>query len=157
MIRSIIFDIYGTLIDIKSDETIDNPLWKNLLKPYKLSGELPTQNILREFYLKSCDIEMKKYNSKYPDIEIREVFKKIVHKFLHVKYHNDSYFVDELTWEFRKLSTIELTLREGATKLLQTLKEKEYLLGIISNTQDGFTWGELENFKINSEGLEFEI
>ena len=100
MIRSIIFDIYGTLIDIKNDETIENLLWADLLKPYQLSDKLPTPIDLREFYLESCSIEMKKYKTKYPDIEIREVFKKIVHKFLNKKYHNDSYFVDELTGNF---------------------------------------------------------
>ena len=33
MIKAIIFDIYGTLIDIETDEGEDSKLWKELLVP----------------------------------------------------------------------------------------------------------------------------
>lgn len=130
---AILFDLYGTLIDIRTDESKDS-FWKKFANETKIYKEYDYLK-LKEKYLYLC----KHYEKFSEEIELLEVFK-------------DLFFADETTARrialiFRRLSRKYYRLYFGAKKLLKKLK-KNYKIYLLSNAQSCFTIDEMTKLGI---------
>lgn len=128
--KNIMFDLYGTLIDINTDEE-GISFWIKLNKKYKYSNNFLN---LKNDYLKECMILEKDKE----EIEILDVFKKLF----------SNYDSKDVALYFRKISTKYIKLYKNVVKLLKELKKKGYKLYVLSNAQASFTIPEIKKLKI---------
>ena len=128
--KSIMFDLYGTLINIRTDEENDK-FWKNLaLNTMQYKKFNPVT--LKKEYLKLCY----KYSIVKEEIELLDVFKEL--------YSVNEEEAREIALAFRGLSTKYIKLYRGAKTLLKHLKEQGFKVYLLSNAQEVFTMHELE-------------
>ena len=131
---ALLFDLYGTLIDIYTDENSDLFWNKFCNKTKKYTKYNPME--LKSLYKETC-FELSKEKE---EIEIRDVFKKL--------YNVSDPKIEKICLKFRKLSTGYINCYGGAKKLLAKLKENNYKLFVLSNAQEAFTTNELKKLKI---------
>ena len=125
MYKNYIFDLYGTLIDINTDEDYED-LWIEMADFYSMKTASYDAKELKETYHKLCKEEEKKLIKKYKnithhEIDIHNVFKKL-YTLKGVKVSTSS--VSATAQYFRILSTKYVRLYDGAEEFLISLKEK---------------------------------
>ena len=78
MYKNYIFDLYGTLIDINTNEWNVN-LWKKMQEFYAFHGAVYKTADLKREYFRICEEEEKKMSDKYdyPEIKVENVFMKL--------------------------------------------------------------------------------
>ena len=146
--KVIVFDVYKTLIDIESDE-------RNIKTYNFISSWLSYKGLhikpkdLRKLYKEITKQEILSNNELYPDIDIKNVFKKIL-LCLTKKGENDEYEKDavEMGLLFRILTTKSLTIYPETLPVLETLHNDKVRLAVLSNTQRLFTLPEFRKFDI---------
>lgn len=144
MYKNYVFDLYGTLIDINTDEWSDD-IWKKMAVLYGYKGASYTYEELHNEYGRLVEKEKKSAHRRHKDysvidIKIEKVFKTLfTQKGVKVtKAH--VLFVAEA---FRCYSTKYIKLYDGVIDLLDTLKEKGKKIYLLSNAQRSFTENEL--------------
>ena len=144
MYKNYIFDLYGTLIDIRTDEW-QTALWKKLALLYGYHGASYTYRELGAQYGKLIENEKKRVHKRHPeytviDIKIDKIFRRLF-TFKGVRPSKSQVlFIAEA---FRCYSTKMLKLYDGVTDLLDTLKAKDKKIYLLSNAQLSFTIHEL--------------
>lgn len=144
MYKNYIFDLYGTLIDIKTDEYSNN-FYKKYAKWLRKNGYPYEWKRFRKIYL---DIE-NKYRAKAkdmgkfsnPEIDIRDVFEEILNL---KKFRTDEEIVNNLCENFRNISVVYRLLYPDTIECLECLQNKGKKIYLLSNAQRSFTWQELE-------------
>lgn len=150
-----IFDLYGTLIDINTDENAIS-FWKKIADIYSCYGADYTPAGIREKYLELCAMEEKKLQKKngspYPEIKLEKVFKAL---YIKAENRHDTAFnprLEELTVfvanAFRTLSEKYLKLYPGTMKVFDELKKAGKKIYLLSNAQAVFTVPEMERLGI---------
>ncbi len=142
MYKAIIFDLYGTLLDIHTDES-QTLLWDKMAYLYGMKGAHYTAEELQEGYLSHVSLLMDKRRAKgvdYPDIDIIKVFKHL-YKVKNAKVTKQD--LVETAKFFRLLSLDYVKPYPGAIELLEYLKEANYKILLLSNAQESFTMDEL--------------
>ena len=134
-----IFDLYGTLVDIHTDES-DTAIWEKLAMFYGYYGALYEAKELKERYetlVKSSEAELKKKIEKSdadvqfaisyaheasPEIHIEDVFEKLYEE----KSVNPTKELSVHTGQFfRVMSTEYIKLYPGTKEMLKELKKAE--------------------------------
>ncbi len=144
MYKNYIFDLYGTLIDINTDEWCDD-LWKKMAILYGYKGAHYTYDELNDEYLKLVSLEKVAVRKRHPeynvvDIKIEKVFKKLfTQKGVKVTKAQVAFVAEA----FRCYSTKYIKLYDGVIDLLDTLKAKGKKIYLLSNAQRYFTENEL--------------
>lgn len=141
MYKNYIFDLYGTLVDINTDEE-SNILWEKLSLFYTLKGAEYNSETLKNRYKELVKEKLSTIKDiEYPDFQLTEVFEKLYLD----KHINPS---DELIFNtaqfFRVLSIKYLKLYDGVIELLDKLKEKGKKIYLLSNAQSVFTFYEMK-------------
>ncbi|WP_106764968.1 HAD family hydrolase [Pseudoruminococcus massiliensis] len=151
MYKNYLFDLYGTLVDIHTDEG-KKSLWhsfKNLLAMY---GAKYKTKELQSKYNELCEKAKKavpatKYTNE-PELELIDVFKGLVTE-------KGAECSDELAAflaaSFRAMSLKYIKLYDGALDLLRSLKEAGGKVYLLSNAQSSFTKPELKLLGIYDE------
>ncbi len=142
-----IFDLYGTLIDINTNEW-DIKLWKKLAILYAYKGAVYTPREINREYCRLVDEEKKRVHKRHPeysviDIKIEKVFRKL---FLQKGVKVGARDIREICTAFRCFSTKYIKLYDGVIDLLDTLKAHGKKIYLLSNAQRGFTENELNMF-----------
>ena len=143
-----LFDLYGTLIDIRTDE-YDAKTWKTWLK------YLNTQNIAHPRYRK-CRRDFYRLEKKYieeakskGDFKCPEIDYCDIYRDMFAAYGNKD-LSDELilkaAYAFREASRSYMKLFPGVKEFLSALKNNGKKIYILSNAQASFTWPEIHNF-----------
>lgn len=140
------FDLYGTLIDIRTDEKKPS-LWRGLARCYSLGGAPYAPSELRECYLALCAEETAALAKKSGlgedevEIELRHVFRRLyAEKGVRVSAAR----LDDTAIAFRALSyTSTPRLMPGARRTLDGLRQRGARLFLLSNAQSCFTVPEL--------------
>ncbi len=143
MIRNFIFDLYGTLADIHTNEK-SAYLWNKMAAFYTSLGANYDGKELRKEYLRLCALEVEKTRAQvggaYPEPEIRHVFRELMTK---KGVTPTSEMVDYLAMTFRILSRKYLRLFPYVTEILAGIHEKGGRVFLLSNAQHAFTMPEL--------------
>ena len=149
--QNCIFDLYGTLVDIHTDETLPR-LWEELADWYREHGAAYTPEELREAYFRTVrDMERgavllrNDAHEAHPEIRIEKVFLKL---FLDRGVDAEPSLAVRAGERFRKLSLIYIRLYDGAVRLLKTLRANGQGVWLLSNAQRIFTAYELRSLGI---------
>lgn len=140
---TVIFDLYGTLLDIHTDEEKAD-LWEKMAHFYRIYGAHYTPETLKVAYKKQVAALMDKLIKKgvdTPDIDILKVFKRLFRAY-DVKVSQQT--LRETARLFRILSLSYVKPYPGAIALLEVLKAQSFKILLLSNAQHAFTMDELK-------------
>ena len=141
MYKNYIFDLYGTLIDIRTDEE-SQKVWDEYAawlteRGMKYTGE-EVHLVYSEETAKLVAVE-----SEYEHKEI-----DLLPVFTYICRNKKPSVTDEEIWEagekFRIFSTSFIKLYDNSKKVLESLKQAGKNVYLLSNAQRIFTWQELE-------------
>ncbi|MBM6861524.1 HAD family hydrolase, partial [Clostridium saudiense] len=140
MYKNYIFDLYGTLVDINTDEN-KVELWEKLSLFYSLKGAIYGAEELKNTYLEKVknEIELIK-DSKYPDFPLEKVFYSLYED---KGITASDEIVEDTAQFFRVLSINYINLYDGVIELLEKLKAKGKKIYLLSNAQRVFTLFEM--------------
>lgn len=151
MYETCIFDLYGTLVDIHTDEERET-LWEKLALFYGYYGAFYGAEELREaFHRTVAGMERADEGRRadayeaFPEIQIERVFRKL---FLDRGIEADWPLAVHAGQFFRVLSTDYLRLYDGVKELLRLLKKRGKRLYLLSNAQKIFTEYEIRALDI---------
>lgn len=148
MYKNYIFDLYGTLIDIKINEN-KRYLYDKMSEFYAFHNAFYTPAEFKSEYKKLCKKEASKVKKlsgiEYPDIKIENVFLQL---FKNKGIDADIDLAIHAGRFFRIISTKYLKLYDGVIELLDTLKKKNKKIYLLSNAQSIFTEPEMKVLKI---------
>lgn len=144
MFKNYVFDLYGTLIDINTDEW-SNDLWEKLSVLYGYRQAHYTPEEIRVAYGRYVQLEKDRVHKRHPqyreiDINIEKVFRKLFSAKGVKCTAKDIRFI---CTAFRCYSTVYIRLYDGVLDLLDTLKAKGRGIYLLSNAQRSFTENEL--------------
>lgn len=146
-----LFDLYGTLVDIHTDE--DRPgFWKALCGVFADLGgsDIPGANELQRRYLALVRAEEALLTrtageDACVEIELRRVFSHLLSE---MKIDPSDAVVDRLAVRFRALSTTHIRAYAGASSLLDDLRARGSRVILLSNAQSCFTLPELRSLSL---------
>ncbi|MDO4198747.1 MAG: HAD family hydrolase [Erysipelotrichaceae bacterium] len=147
---NLIFDLYGTLIRIHTDEDTKD-LWHKLSLFYGYHNAVYKPEELRKKYLKHKKELLKVSHKKdeYPDLPINPVFERL---FIDKGVKEN---VKELSVEaarlFRLCSTEYIELYPHVHEGLKMLKDAGYHLYLLSNAQAAYTVNEIKMFELDKD------
>ena len=145
MYKNYVFDLYGTLVDIRTNEE-SVYLWKKMCAFYACHGTHYTVRELKQSYKKHCEQEklgLKKYD--FPEIDITKVFKALFND-KGVEVSDD--VVRTACEFFRIISCKFVKLYDGVIDLFEELKAKGKKIYLLSNAQEAFTYPEIVSLGI---------
>ena len=151
--RHCIFDLYGTLVDIRTDERSPR-LWARMAELYRRNGAACQPGELREGYfrlvreLEGAGPPGRDAHEAHPEIQIERVFRGL---YAQKGVEAGDALVRRTGLAFRAHSTEYLRLYEGAAELLRLLRTRGCGVWLLSNAQGLFTRWELE--RLGLEGL----
>lgn len=141
MYKNYIFDLYGTLIDIHTDEYSKN-FFKKYVKWLRKQGYHFDWKIFHEWYVKIEKWHRNQPSSHTkPEIQIEDVFREVFAGKGYVLSDEEVLYLCE---NFRKISLIYLSLFPDTLACLEGLKKAGKKIYLLSNAQRSFTWQELE-------------
>ncbi len=150
-IRNFIFDFYGTLVDIQTDENKPE-LWQKMAEMYSVYGADYSPEELKDAYQTACRQEetlmKKKTGMDLVEIDLSNVFLSLLTKA--EKKHKSSYkgsrkeAVFALANMFRLLSRERFGAYPRTISTLQKLKKDGKKIYLLSNAQAVFTLPEME-------------
>lgn len=149
MYRNYIFDLYGTLVDIRTDEFSLN-FWRKAVSVFAQGKASYSPSELMGRYKKYVRIAQLREKLRHPtyrhlDIDLLEVFKRL-YEDKGVKADID--LLRDTAKRFRKASTEHLRLYDGVIDLLDSLKAANKKIYLLSNAQESFTVPEMEELGI---------
>ncbi len=151
-----IFDLYGTLVDIPTDESKPS-LWKKMALFFSVNGAPYEWRELKERYIALIRIEEKKLVKKlrktYPEITVKDAeicLDKVIKNLYKEKgVKADAKLVEHTMLTFRTITMEKLRLFPGAKELLAGLKKEGKKVYLLSNAQASFTMPEMKALGID--------
>ncbi len=141
MYQNYIFDLYGTLLDIRTDEVSDT-VWNQFASWLCDQGVSYCGDELKEAYLKEVGkLSTVKTVFKYSEIDLEKVFATL---YLRKKPDATKKEIWEAGEMFRKISTVMIAPYQNTFFVLKSLREAGKKIFLLSNAQRIFTWRELE-------------
>ena len=141
MYKNFIFDVYGTLVDIRTNEYEDSA-WEKLSETLSFYGVDYTPQELSETYFSSCEWQMRmgSANFKHPEVDVVEIFR---HIFENKGKKAGKSLATHLAQEFRAFSTEYIRAYDNVHETLTKLKKAGKKLYVVSNAQSCYTKQEL--------------
>lgn len=149
MYQNYIFDLYGTLIDIRTDES-SLGFWRKAVSIFARGRASFSPSELKSAYRRCVKAELWRERLRHPlwhnrDIDLLEVFRRL---YAMKGVTADDTLLRETARRFRKASTEHLRLYDGVKELLDALKARGKRIYLLSNAQESFTIPELEEVGI---------
>jgi putative hydrolase of the HAD superfamily len=140
MKKGIFFDLYGTLIDILTDE-YDPWVYSTLSRYLSYRDIKITPKELKKTYFEDIQSQLKQSNESYPEVDVYKIFSNMMHQYGNNKKYSKSAIVDTAVL-FRSLTMRRFEVFQGVYEVLMSLAEK-YELALISDAQWVFTEPEM--------------
>ncbi|MBQ7360084.1 MAG: HAD family hydrolase [Lachnospiraceae bacterium] len=146
MYQNYIFDLYGTLVDIHTDE-FKPSLWRQMASFYSLKGAEYQGKELMKDYLRLVDMEQERLARKqqmeisHVEIVLDKVFAKL---YSQKGVKASKQLVEDTMVMFRMLSTSHIRLFPGVKDLLLRLRADGKGIYLLSNAQANFTRPEMK-------------
>lgn len=149
--QNYIFDLYGTLVDIHTEEGKAS-VWKKAAVYFSAQGAVYTGKELKERYITLIRTEEKKLQrklkKKYPDIAVKEVEINLDRVFAALYREKgikaNKQLIKDTMLAFRAITMEKLKLFPGTMELLQGLKDAGKNVYLLSNAQTSFTYPEMK-------------
>ena len=141
--ENIIFDLYGTLVDIWTDENRKR-VWESLAWYFCLHQAEYSWKELKKAYFNEVKLQEERLNKEiggYAEIDLMNVFGQLYQK---KGKAVEKSVLSETVLMFRALSMKRLQLYEGVEDLLKSLKEQGKKVFLLTNAQRVFTECEIE-------------
>ncbi len=151
--KNYIFDLYGTLVDIHTDEKKEF-LWENMARIFSMMGAVYEKKELEEAYLKLVKQEEResvfRAQKTFEDenlccqeaeVLLENVFGQL---FLKKNIQADKRQIRQMGIVFRSLSISHIRLFDGARALLERLRKNGKKIYLLSNAQRMFTEPEMK-------------
>ena len=147
---NIIFSLYGTLVDISTDEN-DPKLWEGLAEFYSWQGAPIEGYRIRSVYDEEVrrllsDARRKDPSLFHVDIDILKVFEAMYKR---AGLTAKDYPIHETAEFFRERSTRSVRLKDGALDLLDALEDSGAHIYLLCNGQSSFSRPELRKLGID--------
>ena len=149
--QNYIFDLYGTLVDIHTDENKAS-VWNKAAVYFSAQGASYTGKELKTRYAALIAEEEKKLQrklqKKYPGITVKEVEINLDRVF--VKLYREKgikanrQLIKDSMIAFRAITMEKLRLFPGTVELLQGLRDAGKKVYLLSNAQTSFTYPEMK-------------
>lgn len=137
--KNYIFDLYGTLLDIHTDER-KRYLWEKMSALYQSYGATYTPGELRQAYQKRISSSEKSLGLPYGEIQITPVFRAL---FEDKKVSTSDEMLRCIAYTFRTISRSYLRPYPGVIETLKKLKCEGKGIYLLSNAQSVFTHPEV--------------
>ena len=137
MYQNYIFDLYGTLVDIWTDESKEE-LWEGIASLIG-DGEEKAEEVKRE-YMALCKA---KKQGEYHEINLLSVFEDML-----AARSVDTSVAPSLALEFRRLSMVRIARFVEVREMLLDIKAKGSRVFLVSNAQSCFTIDELHTTEL---------
>ena len=151
--QNCIFDLYGTLVDIRTDEGSPR-LWAHMAGIYRREGALYQPDELQSAYFRlvgelenGAESSPAYAHEAHPEIQLEKVFQQLYHA---KGVEADAALAVHTGQAFRKRSTEYLRLYPGAAELLRALRAQGCGVWLLSNAQSIFTRPELEELGLDN-------
>ena len=132
-IRTIVFDCYSTLIDIRTNEEKDEIFHRLALYLQYYGANITSEN-LKSALAREKEQYLQESKERYPEVDLETVFKRILEK-----EELDNLFLPESCCKlFRLLSRERFQLFSDSLPVLKEMKRKEYPLAVVSDAQKVF-------------------
>ena len=148
--KACLFDLYGTLMDVHTDESLPI-LWKTMASWYQKQGAAYTPQSLQREYLIQVKIEAKSVKNRFalqgisitwPEPEIGNVFRSL---FRAKGVFAEEEMIRTTASLFRRTCRLRLRPYAGAAQLLKSLKQAGMQVDLLSNAQRLYTEEEMRN------------
>ena len=139
MKKGIFFDLYGTLIDILTDE-VDPWVYSTLSRYLSYRNIKIAPKELKKTYFEDIQSQLKQSNETYPEVDVYKIFSNMMHRYGN-KIYSKSAIVDTVVL-FRSLTMRRFEVFQGVYEVLESLLEK-YELALVSDAQWAFTEPEM--------------
>ncbi len=153
MIDTYIFDLYGTLVDIHTEESMPS-LWKRMARFYSLQGSAYEPQELHTAYLASvvnlidrCAAQRPTVCKAHIETDILDVFRSL---YAYKGINPSAALVKDTALLFRTLSIQHIRLYADAIPVLQTLRARGKGVYLLSNAQAAFTMPEIRSLGLSS-------
>jgi putative hydrolase of the HAD superfamily len=138
--KAILFDLYGTLLDIKTDEHELRP-WEILVSFLRYRGLRITPREMQQEYFRSVDESLNESREDHPDIDVGHVFGTILEKHGVATTPELQRIVAQL---FRSLTIKRFRLFPESLPVLEGLAKKRFRLGLVTDSQEPYVVPELQ-------------
>lgn len=135
-----IFDLYGTLVDILTDESLP-AVWENTAAFYSAHGADYGAEELRSAYMELCARKQAEEADPLYEFELREVFGEL---FSDKGVSAGAELIGEAAILFRRESTLKLAVYPWVEPVFRSIREAGGRIFLLSNAQACFTLPELE-------------
>ncbi len=146
----LIFDLYGTLVDIHTEE--DDLVWEKTALFFGYYGAHYTPDELKTDFLAQMGARKAAAGQSYecfPDIPVEQVMAQLFRQ-KGICQQAESFGV-QAAQLFRITSTEYIRLYSGVKDALETLRQKGFRLWLLSNAQQVFTAYELRHLQLGQE------
>ncbi len=137
--RAVLFDLYGTLIDIRTDEG-DPAVWGTLAPYLGYLGVVIAPEELRSQYQRRIEFQLSSSPERHAEVDVFAVFRDIFAAYGKAKVSREKIIAAAML--FRSLSRRQFGLFPEAAAVLRRLRE-HYAVGLVSDAQWVFTEPEL--------------
>lgn len=146
-----IFDLYGTLVDLESDEQCART-WKKWCKWLDLHGIKHPEYIQfrKEFFMwdkKNRETALLEGPYKYPEIDVIDIYRTLFRQYGNEGISEDMLFM--ASYAFREASIKYIRLFDGVTDFLEYLNNNGKKTYILSNAQASYTEPEIKHFQLD--------
>lgn len=137
-IQAIIFDLYGTLIDISTNED-KNDVYDFLARYLQYYDFNFSSDKLRKAFESEKAANLSARHERFPEVNFQEVFEELLKR----EGSPNSFLIKSCCKLFRLLSREKFQLFPDCIPVLKEMKAKGYPLGMVSNAQKVFTANEI--------------
>lgn len=137
--QNVIFDLYGTLLDIHTNEQ-KSYLWQKMSELFRAYGAYYTPAALKEAYHEYVRLFESQISGPYPEIQLELVFYQL---FEDRGIQADQTLIKHTGITFRTISRSRLTLYPDTIEMLSLLKKQGRNIYLLSNAQHMFTEPEI--------------
>jgi len=144
-VKAVIFDLYGTLVNIKTDEQ-DPELYAQLSKFLSYNRVTISPDELQSFYVDEIKRQLQNKREEYPEVDVLKIFRVVVRRYGHGR--NDPRLPINTARLFRSLSRKTFEPFPRVYSMLERLRDI-YPLALLSDAQRCFTEPEIEMLKLS--------
>jgi putative hydrolase of the HAD superfamily len=131
MIKAIFFDLYGTMIDIRTDED-DYMVYEMLSRYISYHSVSISAEELKRAYSERVKFYLNKDREEYPEIDVYKIFFEIIHGYGKKRYSRR--IISDISMLFRSLTIRRFGVFDNLYDVLVSLLKK-YKIAIISDAQ----------------------